>query len=92
MPVSENRMSFNKGYTPGGYAEKVFHIHIHRIGDNDEIRFRDYLLSYDDIAKEYEALKLELISRYRKNRDAYTDAKSEFVKRVVMLANDVSIK
>lgn len=92
MSTAENRMSFNKGYTPDGYAEKVFHIHIHRIGDNDEICFRDYLIRHDDSAKEYEALKLELISKYRKNRDAYTDAKSEFVKRIVMLANDVSTK
>lgn len=92
MSASENRMSFNKGYTPDGYAESVFHIHIHRIGDNDEIRFRDYLIRHDDFAKEYEALKLELISKYRKNRDAYTDAKSDFVKRIVMLANNVPTK
>lgn len=92
MSSSDNRMSFNKGYTTGGYAEKVFHIHIHRIGDNDEILFRDYLVSHGDIAKEYEALKLALISIYGKNRDAYTDAKSEFVKRVVMLGNDGSAK
>lgn len=29
MSKSENRMSFNKGYTPAGYADKVFHIHFH---------------------------------------------------------------
>ena len=44
MSVSDSRMSFNKGYTPHGYAEKVFHIHFHAIGDNDEILFRDYLI------------------------------------------------
>ncbi len=90
MSVSENRMSFNKGYTPEGYAEKVFHIHFHRMGDNHEIQFRDYLLCHDEIAKEYEALKVGLMARYGKNRDAYTAAKSEFVKRVVLLANDLS--
>ena len=31
-------------------------------------------------AKEYEALKLSLWKKYEHNRDAYTDAKSEFVK------------
>lgn len=92
MSSSENRMSFNKGYTPDGYAEKVFHIHIHRVGDNDEIRFRDYLIQHEVVAKEYEALKLALISIYGKNRDAYTDAKSEFVKRVAKLFKDVSTK
>lgn len=83
MSQTKERMSFNKGYTPNGYAEKVFHIHVHRAGDNDEILFRDYLISHPVIAKEYEMLKLSLLPRYRHNRDAYTDAKSEFVKRIV---------
>ncbi len=92
MSTSENRMSFNKGYTLDGYAEKVFHIHIHRIGDNNEIRFRDYLISHPDAAKEYEALKIYLLSRCGKNRDAYTAAKSDFVRRIVTLAGGVPSK
>ena len=28
MIRSENRMSFNKGYTEQGFAEKVFHLHL----------------------------------------------------------------
>ncbi len=51
MSSSENRMSFNKGYTPQGYAEKVFHVHIHAMGDNDEIAFRNYLNSNPVVAK-----------------------------------------
>lgn len=90
MSATEKRMSFNKGYTLKGYAEKVFHIHIHRTGDNNEILFRDYLVGHRDLAKEYETLKLALLSRHGKDRDAYTEAKSEFVKRVVMLARGVS--
>lgn len=39
MSECKRRMSFNKGYTSAGFAEKVFHIHIHAIGDNDEIFF-----------------------------------------------------
>ncbi len=86
MSVSDTRMSFNKGYTPDGYAEKVFHIHLHPFGDNDEIFFRDYLLTHPETAREYEALKLSLLPRYRNNRDGYTDAKSEFVGRITALA------
>ena len=41
MAEDENRISFNKGYTPDGYAGKVFHIHVSRCGDNGEILFRD---------------------------------------------------
>ena len=83
MSASDERMSFNKGYTPEGYAERVFHIHFHHIGDNEEIRFRDYLIAHPDIAKEYESLKLGLLPKFRHNRDAYTEAKTDFVRRVV---------
>lgn len=86
MSSSGIRMSFNKGYTPHGYADKVFHIHIHAIGDNDEICFRDYLLTHLKVAKEYEALKLSLLPQYRNDRDGYTEAKSDFVRNIIRLA------
>lgn len=88
MSVSENRMSFNKGYTPEGYAEKVFHIHFHVVGDNDEIIFRDYLNSHPEVAHEYEKLKLSLLPRYKHDRDGYTDAKTGFVRNIVRLAKN----
>ncbi len=83
MSSSQNRMSFNKGYTPEGYAEKVFHVHIHAIGDNEEITFRDYLNSNQSVAKEYEGLKLSLLPKFKNNRDGYTDAKTNFIKGVL---------
>jgi len=86
MSDTDDRMSFNKGYTPEGYAGKVFHIHIHSVGDNDEILFRDYLIKNPDMAKEYEALKLSLLPKFKNNRDGYTAAKSEFIQRVMVNA------
>lgn len=86
MSVSETRMSFNKGYTPAGYADKVFHIHFHSAGDNDEIRFCDYLIAHPEVAKEYEKLKLSLLPKYRNDRDGYTEAKTAFVMNVVDIA------
>lgn len=86
MSVSDARMSFNKGYAPEGYADKVFHIHFHRIGYNDEILLRDYLIAHPEAAKEYERLKLSLLPKYSHDRDGYTDAKSEFVRNVTVLA------
>ena len=79
MSTARNRISLNKGYTNEGFAQKVYHIHIRFTGDNDELYFRDYLNSHSDIAKQYEALKLDLWKKYEHNRDAYTDAKSEFI-------------
>lgn len=89
MAVTDTRMSFNKGYTPGGYADKVFHIHIRTTGDNDEIYFRDYLLAHPDVGREYEMLKLGLLPKYRNDRDGYTEAKTDFVRRITDLAKAI---
>lgn len=86
MCESTKRMSFNKGYTPAGYADRVFHIHIHDIGDNDEICFRDFLKRNPSVAKEYESLKLSLLPKYTNNRDGYTEAKTDFINKVITSA------
>lgn len=81
MSENENRISLNKGYTESGFAEKVFHLHIRLENDKDEIYFRDYLNAHPDAAKEYEQLKLKLWKEFEHNRDAYTDAKTQFIKK-----------
>lgn len=88
MSSYKTRMSLNKGYTEDGYAERVFHLHIRLIGDTDEIPFRDYLISHPDVAKQYELLKLGLQKEYEYDRDAYTAAKTEFVKHYTELAKE----
>lgn len=87
MSESDSRISLNKGYTKQGFADRVFHIHLRYEGDTDEIIFRDYLNSDPQLAKEYEALKLNLWKKYEHDRDGYTDAKTEFVKRVMAKAS-----
>ena len=80
MSESKGRMSFNKGYTPSGFAERVFHLHLRYEGDHDELYFRDYLQEHPAVAKDYEKLKLSLWKQYEHNRDAYTEAKTDFIK------------
>lgn len=80
MSESQGRMSFNKGYTPSGFAERVFHLHLRYEGDHDELYFRDYLQEHPAVAKDYEKLKLSLWEQYEHNRDAYTEAKTDFIK------------
>ena len=80
MSEGEQRLSFNKGYTEEGFAERVFHLHLRYAGDCDELYFRDYLLECPAVAKEYERLKLSLWKAYEHDRDGYTNAKTEFVK------------
>ncbi len=80
MSQSENGLSFNKGYTENGFDKRVFHLHLRYAGDNSELYFRDYLIEHLNVAKEYEVLKLNLWKKYEHNRDAYTNAKTEFVR------------
>lgn len=88
MSESFDKISFNKGYTITGYADKVFHIHIKKYGDCDELYFRDYLNENQLKAIEYEKLKLELYNKFKHNRDLYTDGKKEFVNEIVDLARE----
>lgn len=75
------KMSFNKGYTPNGFAEKVFHLHVRLLGDWDELYYRDYLMVHKDVAKKYGELKQQLKKKYEHDRDGYTEAKTEFIKK-----------
>ena len=60
--------------------------------DCDEYRrhaaFRDYLREHEDEALRYAALKFELAARFRDDRIAYNDGKTEFVKSVLAKAGE----
>lgn len=79
MAENNNRIDFNKGYNLQGYAERVFHLHLRHVGDNDELYFKDYLQKNSIVAQAYERLKLGLWKQYEHDRDAYTSHKSDFV-------------
>lgn len=81
-------MMFMKGYTPNGFADKVYHIHIRYSGNWDELYFRDYLIEHPDIAKEYGILKMSLLKQYRYNRDGYTEAKGDFIRKITTIAKE----
>ena len=89
MSSEDKRVSFNRGYTNDGFADKVYHIHLRYAGDNDELYFKDYLNEHHWIAEQYEKLKLVLAEKYRNNRDAYTDAKSLFINMYTTEAKQV---
>ncbi len=89
MSASETRVSLNRGYTPEGFAEKVYHIHLRLAGDNDELYFRDYLNQFPEIAKEYEALKETLAVQFKHDRDQYTLQKGSFVEAMTKKAKEL---
>lgn len=62
------------------------HVHVYQTGDPkiaQELLFRDRLRADAALLKEYEDIKLRLADRYRFDPDAYTDAKSGFIRRVL---------
>lgn len=78
------RMFFVKGMPP--YGKKRTH-HVHVVEINGEFwqrrLFRDYLRMYGEEAQRYEILKRDLALRYRHDREAYTQGKSDFVRQVM---------
>lgn len=80
--------TYNIGYTKNGFAEKVYHLHVRHVGDWDELYFKDFLLDHSEVAEEYARLKLQLLRDFEHNRDAYTNAKTEFVQRYSKMAKE----
>lgn len=54
------------------------------------LAFRDWLRTHPETAAEYEALKRRLAGEHHGDREAYTDAKADFVERVVAHALDLN--
>ena len=87
--VPEYRLDLCKGYTPLGFADKVFHLHIRHPGDWDEPYFCEYLNHNPEKAKEYADLKMKLQMQFKHDRDAYTEAKGEFIRQCVKAARNI---
>ena len=74
---------------------RTHHLHLVPIDSAlwaERLLFRDYLRADSAAAKAYARLKAELAEKYRLDREAYTDAKSEFVAEVLALARSASIR
>jgi GrpB-like predicted nucleotidyltransferase (UPF0157 family) len=70
-------------------AVRTHHLHLIPFRSRlwtERLAFRDYLRAHTDIATEYSALKQRLAAQHRSDREAYTDAKTPFVERIVKLA------
>jgi GrpB-like predicted nucleotidyltransferase (UPF0157 family) len=52
----------------------------------DELVLRDYLRCHRDVAREYGELKRALAKRFEHDREAYTEAKTEFIRAAVRCA------
>jgi len=85
-----DRMFFVKGMPPYG-PRRTHHVHVSEPTSDAwqrPLMFRDYLRCHPDEAERYHRLKLDLASRFRHDREAYTTAKDAFVEAIVRLARD----
>jgi GrpB-like predicted nucleotidyltransferase (UPF0157 family) len=71
-------------------GERTHHIHMMErdFEQWDALLFRDYLIERPDLAKQYEALKVNLAREFPNDRVAYTNGKTEFVVRVTRAAKE----
>ena len=79
----ENRAFLVKGYGRDGFLDKVYHLHVRKKDDIEEVKFRDILIENPKIAKQYEGLKLKLEVKYKYDREGYTDGKTKFIKDII---------
>lgn len=79
-------LCFNKGYTPLGFAERIYHLHVRYPDAWGELYFCDYLRSHDELCQKYAALKKVLAQTYRRDRDGYTLAKTQFIEEITKRA------
>ncbi|MBS3762919.1 MAG: GrpB family protein [Planctomycetes bacterium] len=72
-------------------AEERTH-HIHMVEPDfphwDRLLFRDYLIDCPEVAQEYATLKRTLYRRHRDDRIAYTEGKTDFVKKITDKARE----
>ncbi|QMV44680.1 putative metal-dependent hydrolase [Cohnella cholangitidis] len=66
---------------------RVAHLHLFLIGEPryaEQLAFRDALLDRRDWAMAYGQLKVELAERYRRDREAYSEAKADFIEKILL--------
>ncbi|EDM48720.1 GrpB family protein [Marinobacter algicola] len=67
-------------------GHRTHHLHLVVHGGSQwqrRLAFRDALRSNEELAKRYEQLKKRLVAEFSSNREAYTEAKAEFVREVL---------
>ena len=64
---------------------RTHHLHMFPAGHLDwdrHVAFRDYLRSHLDTLRDYETLKRDLASQFPTDMEAYTDAKTDFIRGI----------
>ena len=83
----QDRLFFVKGLSPRG-KKRSHHVHVCEYESEmwGQLGFCEFLKNNPAHAKEYASLKEKLALRYHDNREAYTEAKAEFITGVMRKA------
>ena len=79
-----DRLFFVKGLPPSA-PHRTHHLHIMEEGPGalKHLAFRDYLRDHPEEAGRYAALKQDLATRFRDDREAYTEAKGGYIEEIL---------
>ena len=82
-PNDASHLFFVRGLPPA--PRRTHHIHVAETSSSfwERLYFRDYLRTHSDARDAYAALKFRLAGEFANDREAYTNAKSEFVRAVM---------
>jgi GrpB-like predicted nucleotidyltransferase (UPF0157 family) len=86
--LNKEKMFFVKGMPPFG-SGRTHHIHIVEYNSSywrARILFRDYMRQHPEAIKEYAHLKINLMQENNSDREAYTDAKYDFIANILKKA------
>jgi GrpB-like predicted nucleotidyltransferase (UPF0157 family) len=83
----KDRLFYVRGMPPFG-ARRTHHVHVTESGGElcERLLFRDYLRANREEADRYAELKRTPAAKHREDREAYTEAKSEYVAAVMAKA------
>jgi GrpB-like predicted nucleotidyltransferase (UPF0157 family) len=86
---SEYKTDVMHWFCKPSFAVRTHHLHLIPYGAplwHDRLKFRDVLRANPALAADYAALKLDLARKFEFDREAYTEAKSPFIARILSSA------
>ena len=84
-PHGEYGMPGRRYFVKKKGEKHTHHVHVFQKGNPEierHLNFRDYLISHPEEARAYAELKERLAQDFRTDPEGYTEAKSDFIKRV----------
>ena len=86
VPEFEDELPDRRYFRRWAEGRRTHQVHVVERSNTDwwdrHVRFRDWLRSHDDDRDRYATLKLKLAAAHKDDRRTYTDAKSDFIRRI----------